>query len=168
MTGPARYPYVLAIYPNTRGFAFALFESPLSLMDWGAKEVRGAEKHSLCLARIESLFVRYRPQVLVLQNTFDEGSRRAARIMTLNADISAMGAEYGMRLIMYSRGEVMAAFAEFGAVNKHDVARVIATHIEALARYLPPRRKAWMAEPARMALFDAAALGLTFLRTGQA
>ena len=40
---------------------------------------------------------------------------------------------------------------------------MIATNVAALAHYVPPRRKAWMAEPARMALFDAAALGLTFL-----
>jgi hypothetical protein len=162
MTGIGRYPYVLAIYPNTRGFAFALFESPLSLVDWGAKDVRGAEKNALCLARIESLFIQHRPHVLVLQNTLNEGTRRAQRIAALNAEIAAIGVEYGMRLVTYSRQEVLSAFMAFGAENKHDIARVIATKVATLARYVPPRRKAWMAEPARMALFDAAALALTF------
>jgi hypothetical protein len=163
MTPIGRYPYVLAIYPNTRGFAFTLFESALSLVDWGAKEIRGPQKNAACLARIESLFERYRPHVLVLQNMLDGGSRRATRITDLNAEIAALGAKHESKLVSYSRQEVLNAFGAFGVSNKHDIATAIASHVAALARYVPPRRKAWMAEPARMALFDAAALALTFL-----
>jgi len=45
MNGLRRYALVLSIYPNTRGFAFVLFEGPLSPFDWGVKEVRGRGKH---------------------------------------------------------------------------------------------------------------------------
>jgi hypothetical protein len=37
-----RYSFVMAIYPNTRGFAFVLFEGPLSPVDWQAVEIRQA------------------------------------------------------------------------------------------------------------------------------
>ena len=44
MTLPIRYRLVTAIYLNSRGFGFALFEGPLAPLDWGTVEVRGKEK----------------------------------------------------------------------------------------------------------------------------
>jgi hypothetical protein len=56
------------------------------------------------------------------------------------------------------------AFAEFGLPNKHSMAELIAKHIPALEHYLPPPRKPWMSEDARMGIFDAAALALVFFQ----
>lgn len=162
MRSIGRTSYVLAVYPNTRGFAFTLFESTHSLADWGVREVRGTDKNAGCLARVQHLVERHRPHVLVLQNTFDGGTRRAARITELNSQIVALGTANELRIVSYSRHEVSRTFNIFGASSKHEIALAIANRIKTLARYVPPRRKAWMAEPARMALFDAAALALTF------
>jgi hypothetical protein len=41
MSGPRRYALVLAIYLNTRGFGFVLFEGHLSPFDWGNRLERG-------------------------------------------------------------------------------------------------------------------------------
>jgi hypothetical protein len=38
MISRRRYDLVLAIYPQTRGFAFVLFEGWLSPVDWGIHE----------------------------------------------------------------------------------------------------------------------------------
>ena len=70
-----------------------------------------------------------------------------------------------MKVTAYSRSDVLSAFAEFGVTNKHDIAKIVAKHVPALERYLPPPRKPWMSEDARMGLFDAAGLALTFFRT---
>jgi hypothetical protein len=70
-----------------------------------------------------------------------------------------------MKLVSYSREDVLSALRAFDALNKHYIAMVITEHIEALARYVPPRRKAWMLESARMGLFEAAALAAHVLMT---
>ena len=40
---------VLAVYPSTRGVAFALMKSPLAAIDWGIKGAYGADKNALLL-----------------------------------------------------------------------------------------------------------------------
>ena len=50
-------------------------------------------------------------------------------------------------------------------MTKHGIAQTIAKHIPALSLYLPPARKPWMSEDARMGLFDAAALALMFFQS---
>jgi hypothetical protein len=63
-----------------------------------------------------------------------------------------------VRVKTYSRAQVIQYFAELGAVTKHKIAEAIAKHIPALSLYVPPARKPWMSENARMGIFDAAAL----------
>jgi hypothetical protein len=79
-----RYDLVLAIYPQSRGFAYALFESWLSPVDWGIHEARGPRKNAQILARINSLLELHMPDVVVLQNMSDRGTRRVPRIQELN------------------------------------------------------------------------------------
>jgi hypothetical protein len=51
-----------------------------------------------------------------------------------------------------------------GFANKQMLAGLIAKHIPAFERHVPPPRKPWMSEDARMGLFDAAALALVFFQ----
>jgi hypothetical protein len=159
-----RYAVVLFIYLNTRGFAFILFEGPLSPFDWRVKEVRGRGKDGRCLAKIEGIIVRYQPDILVLQDTAPNGTVRAPRINHLNAAVAKLGEGRGFPVYAYSRDIVLNAFAHLGAANKQGIAEVIAKHVPAFERYVPPPRKPWMSEDARMGLFDAAALGLVFFQ----
>jgi hypothetical protein len=155
---------VLAVYPNTRGFAFVLFESALSPIDWGVKEVRGRRKHSRCIAKILMILDRYQPDILVIQDTTLHGTRRAARVSKLNAAVAALSVGRRMPVYAYSREEVRSAFANLGAPNKQSIAEMIAKYVPAFERYVPPPRKPWMSEDARMGLFDAAALALVFFQ----
>jgi len=156
---------VLAIYLSTRGFAFVLFESPLSPIDWAVKDIRRARKHERSLLGIAELVDRYQPGVMVLQDTSARGTTRVRRIRVLNAAIIELAENAGIETIAFSRGEVMRSFASAGVTNKRGLAEAIATHIPAFERYLPPPRKPWMSEDSRMNLFDAAALALTFFQS---
>jgi hypothetical protein len=164
MNQPRRYAVVLSVYLNTRGFAFVLFEGPLSPFDWGVKEVRGRIKHRRCLSNIEALLGRYQPDILVLQDTSPSGTIRAPRIEHLNAAIATVANGCGMPVYSYSREVVLTAFGYLGAPNKQRIAEAIAKHLPVFERYIPPPRKPWMSEDARMGLFDAAALGLVFFQ----
>ena len=164
MNGPRRYAFVLAIYLNTRGFAFVLFEGPLAPLDWSVREMRGPRKHARCLAKIVTLLDQYLPDVLVLQDT--AATLRARRIMKLNEAIAALAEARGLPVYLYSRDKVREAFVHFGVNNKQALAEIIAKHIPAFERYVPPPRKPWKSEDARMGIFDAAALALTFFQNG--
>ena len=157
-----RYALIIAIYLNTRGFAFVIFESSLSPVDWGVKEARGLRKHARSLAKIVAILDQYQPDILVLQDTLPQGTSRARRIIRLNAAIAELARPRGMALYAYSRADVWDAFRDVGVSNKQDLARVVALHIPAFERYVPPPRKPWKSEDARMGIFDAAALALTF------
>ena len=85
-----QHNFVLAIYPNSRGFAFAAFESALSPFDWGVKEIRGRDRNQQCLTAIVTILSRLQPAAVVLQDTSDQGTRRVRRIRNLNAQIATL------------------------------------------------------------------------------
>jgi hypothetical protein len=165
MNSRRRYNLVLAVYPNARGFAFALFEAPLAPVDWGVVEVRGENKNRECIQRISSMFGEYQPEALVLQDMSGREARRARRIRDLNEAIATLAETQGISIFAYSRAQVLKCFEDLGSPTRHRIAEVIAKHVPAFERYLPPVRKIWKSEDSRMGLFDAAALILTFFHT---
>ena len=164
MRDAKRHLITLAIYFSTRGSSFVLFEGTLSPYDWGIFEVRGPKRKATCHRKVTQLLDRYEIDVLVIQDTGPEGTRRAARMTTLNAAVEAAAREHGVPVFKYSRADVYSSFASAGFSNKQTLAELIAKHIPAFEQHVPPPRKAWKSEDARMALFDAAALALVFFQ----
>jgi len=162
MTWSSRDALVTAIYLNSRGFAFVLFEGELAPRNWGTIEARGKDKQERVLSRIDGLLSRYKPDVVVLQDTAQGGTDRPHRIRRLNETIAETAEKHGFPVSSFSRAEVREHFAYLGSVTKDTIAAAIAKHIPALERFLPPPRKVWKSEDARMGIFDAAALALTF------
>ena len=158
-----RYDLVLSVSLTIRGFAFILFEGPRTPVDWGIFDARGSKKNANCLARVSALVRRFRPDLLVLEHTEHISSLRSARVRSLSRDLCALAEEYGVPLARVSRQEIKNAFAPLGASTKDEIAEVIAEELPVLVRYLPPTRKPWMSEDARMGLFDAAALYLALV-----
>jgi hypothetical protein len=162
MNAPYQHDLVLALYPNARGFAFVLFEGAFSPVDWGIVWVRGSRKNRRCVRRFTQLIARNRPDVLLLENMAEQGSRRHSRIRVLNKRIGAMAARAGIGSVRYSRTEVRERFMQFTSPARYARAEFIARHIPVFEPLLPPPRKIWNSEDARMGIFDAAALALTY------
>src|SRR5690348_297254 len=101
-----RHTLVLALYPNTRGFAFVLSEGPLAPVDWAVVEVRGGKKNELCLRRITKLFNRYLPDAIVVQRMGEWATRRARRIQALNEQITSLAGSLKIKSYAFSRDEV--------------------------------------------------------------
>ena len=160
-----RRNFIFAIHLQTRGFAYVLFDESRIPIDWGVYDARGADKNARCLIRINSLLELHTPDVLVLQDMSERGTRRARRIRELNRRAAELADQRGVRVKTYSRAQVVEYFAELGAVTKHKIAEAIAKHIPALDYYVPPARKPWMSEDARMGIFDAAALAWMFFHS---
>jgi Holliday junction resolvasome RuvABC endonuclease subunit len=164
MNSPRRYALTMSLYVNSRGFAFVLFEGTLSPYDWGVFEIRGASKHLRVVEKVTSLLRRYVPDVLIMQDMGPEGTRRANRVAVLNGALGSVAQELGIPIFSYSRADVYDAFRSMGFANKQMLAALIAKHIPAFERHVPPPRKPWMSEDAKMGLFDAAALALLFFQ----
>src|SRR5262249_21331222 len=146
----------------SRGFAFVLFEGPLAPCDWAVVEVRGKHKRERILRRIDLLLVRYRPDFLVLQDTSEAGTPRPHHIRHLNEAVGNLAERHGMPISLFSREKVRQNFSYLGEATKDAIAAAIAKHIPAFERFRPLPRKVWKSEHARMGIFDAAALALTF------
>jgi hypothetical protein len=168
MISRRRYRLVSAIYPSSRGFAFVLFESSLAPVDWGVHEARVADKNAHCLKRVTSLFELHTPDVLVLQDMSEQGTRRAPRIRELNYKVAEQAETFGMLIRFYSRAQIRERFLQDGATTKSAIAEMIVKHVPALKLYVPPARKLWMKEHPHMGIFDAAALALMFFQTSDA
>jgi Holliday junction resolvasome RuvABC endonuclease subunit len=155
---------VLAIYLSTHGFAFVLFESLQAPFDWGVHgpPPSGADRNEWCQRRVAKIFEQSVPELLVLQDMSKGAFRRTDRIQQLNQAVIERAEAHGIPVFAYSREQVRVCFAQYGIATKDAIAEAIAKNVPALARYTPPKRKPWMSEDRRMALFDAAALALTF------
>jgi hypothetical protein len=162
MTSPRKYALTMSLYTNSRGFAFVLFEGTLSPYDWGTFDFRGPRKDQLVADKVTRLLHQYVPDVLVTQDT--EGTLRAKRLALLNRKLGTLAQELGIPVFTYSRNEIYREFKSMEFTNKQTFAVLIAKHIPAFERHVPPPRKPWMSEDARMGLFDAAALALVFFQ----
>lgn len=161
MTGARRGELVLALHPHARGVAFALFESPLSPIDWGVKRVTGGEKNAQSLEVIKCLVERLQPDILVLEDLTSGRVRRSRRIRRLQWLIASYGEGQSIEVHWINRQDIRECFKAVGAVTRYEIAQAIASQIHAFGHRLPPVRQIWMTEDARMGLFDAASLVMT-------
>jgi len=152
---------VLAIHPFTRGYAFALFEGPLSPIDWGIKDIRGGNKNSRSFDAAKALIARTHPDVVVLEDYAGSLVRRSRRIKRLQSLIASHASAESLDWRHYARDVVRDCFKRVGAVTRYEIAQAIAAQVAAFESKLPPVRKLWEPEDPRMALFDAASLALT-------
>lgn len=154
-----RCDLVMAFYPNARGFAYAVFEGPLSPVDWGMSDIPHHGRVSACVRRLSVLTGRYRPDVLVLRKGSESGTGSANTLIEAAEELAAWD---GLPTYQLSRKNIKRAFADIGSPTRYAIAEAIAKQIPMFAPLLPPPRKIWNGEDGRMGLFDAAALALTF------
>lgn len=152
---------ILALSPTTRGIGFSLFEGPQKPIDWGIKEAR-IRKNARCLAKVSELIAFYEPDAIVVEDHTDESSRRSRRVKQLIQSVLDLAEKKHIAVRVFSRSMVHAAFSQFGAHTKYDIAKAIATWLPEFEERLPRYRKPWMTEDYRMGIFDAIALALTY------
>ena len=153
---------VLSVYPTVRGYAFVLFDSPLSPHDWGSKAIKHDVGSAKTIASIKDMLDRFRPDVLVLEDVKERQAKRTLRLKRIVTALRPVARSLSVEVVLVKRKDVRAAFAQFGAINKLDIAKVIASKMEAFAPRMPKARKTWQAQDPRMALFDAASRALTY------
>lgn len=154
-----RRELVMAIFPNTRGFGYAVFEGLLPV-DWGVSDVRGRNRDHVCLRRITALLRKYDPDVLLLR---DPAGTRGPRVAALIKDIANLPRPPNTVCLAISRTDVRGAFNYLKRPTRQMIARAIGDRIPFLDLLVPRPRKIWNSENRHMGLFDAVALALTYL-----
>lgn len=159
---PLRTQRVLAIDPTVRGYAFAVLEGPDAIIDWGVTQVAPKEKNRRSLRSIEEKIISYEPEVIVLEDSGANSSRRSARVRQLINEISLIAEKRRIVRRRFSRSRVRTAFRFVGKPNKQAIAKAIAERFPELRPRLPRERKPWMSEDERMNIFDAVSLALAY------
>lgn len=161
MTGPIGSSSILAIEPSSRGICFTVFDSKRQLIDWGGRRVRTV-KNPVCRAIARNLIRGYHPEFVVLEDADHTSSRRNARIRALISSIALDAREDGYAVVALSRRAVLKRFSLAGISSIDDIAEELCRLYPQLHPRLPLRRRRWESERYSLAVFKAAALGVTF------
>lgn len=154
---------VFAIDPTVKGYAFAVFEGPDTLLDWGIVQVSPKEKNRRVLRSIEEKLARYEPSVIVLEDYQTGPSKRWSRVKALLEKIAALGAARHVPCRSISRAQVRALFPHLSKPTRTAIAAAIAERFPEIRPTLPPVHKFWYeAEEERLNIFDAAALAIAY------
>lgn len=165
MIGAARKrTLTLAVAPTTRGFGWAVFDGPLSLLDWGSVFAR-SEKNLRSVRKFERLLDDLQPEAVVME----EPSSRLTRSKRVHELQQLLTSSARLKLIAvetYRAEQVKSCFAAYGAQHHHEIAEAISRQFPELVHKLPRKRAAWMTTDQRMGLFLAVALALTHFLVG--
>ena len=160
----SKHSRVIGIAPSAKGFGYAVFEGKETLVDWGISHVE-RNKTVLSLRKVEKLILRYRPDVLAIQDYWAKDSRRAIRIQDLGTRLRALAKNLDVRVILISRRKVDRVIVGHERATKYVLAQALAKLFpEELSSRLPPKRRPWTSEDNRMDIFDAVALALVVVR----
>lgn len=151
---------VLAVYPNTRGFGYAFFETATEPQDCGMVSIMPI-CNGKSLNRIKKFISHYEPTLVVLQDVTAVTTRRAQRVKSLVDSIIQYCKEVNLPTVEYSKEQIKFVFEQFNANTKHDIAKLITGWLPQFKNKLPKLRKPWMCEDYHMGMFDAIALALT-------
>jgi len=148
-------PRILAVDLHPRSFAFAVFEGPRKLIDWGARSFRTGTNAVLVRERqkLAHLLDRYTPRIILLQKP------KARDISRMLAAIRREAVARRIPVRVLSPEALRRAFSGRSG-NKYEIAAAIAASLPELRTILPPKRKPWESERYTMSIFDAAAVGI--------
>ena len=152
---------VIAIDPTWHGFGVVVLEGPTNLIDWGMKKSYSDNSRNAIVRKIKTILDFYEPDVLVVEDCAHRLSRRGTSAREIIRAILELAAQTAVKTRRVSIVSVRQAFSEDGRATKHEIAIALTSQFPELGVHLPAKRKAWMPEDPRMAIFDAAALALT-------
>jgi len=156
-----KYFRIFAVSLSANGFGCALMEGA-TLVDYRNK-VFLADKNANSLAQIEKAIVRNHPDVLILHDVNAKGTYRAPRIKELHRKVVGLAKKRKLTVAKVSNTELRTMLLDDPKGTKHDMAERIAKQFpDEFASRVPPKRKAWTSEYARMDIFDAVALAVVF------
>jgi hypothetical protein len=147
-----------------RGLAFVWFERG-ELIDWGTRSCGREPKAGRAL--LDVLVNVSAADIVVLEDPDAEGCLRRAHIKQFLRVAAAHARRQGLRVVKVARRDVGMIWRDRGSSTKQAIAAKLADHFTELRHLVPPPRKLFMDEVARLQIFDALTLVLAaFDRAG--
>lgn len=154
---------LIAVEVRRHGFAFVILESR-DVLDCGSRTCQRSDAPVCLSLRFRRMLINHCPAVVVMNAS---GRQRNSSLNDSRNDIARALRRTcnGLRVevVELSSAAVLAHFAIQNARTKYEIARAVASSLPELSWKLPPQRKAWESEHYRMPVFNAAALGLTYM-----
>jgi hypothetical protein len=157
---------ILALDLRLQRFGFGVLEGQPQLLDWGIKTYRATDTHSRALVvrkRVVPLLTLFRPSVIVANHVSGLHVSRGPGHYHIVRAIEHEAREQSAELILLGRKEIQRVFGKGGQSTKDEIAAQVALLFPELTWKLPSVRKTWESEHHNMTLFDAIALGITYL-----
>ena len=149
---------IMAIYPNGRGFGFALMTSAKEPIDCRSLEL-SSKSQKKYIKRIRNLLTYYRPTLLIIEDIKD--AKKSKRIEELQEGIQSLTSELNLKVARYSRTQTKEVFASFNAHTRYEIAKCIYDWFPNMGLRLPKVKKVWESDDFDMGGYDALSLALT-------
>ncbi len=149
----AQITRIVAVDVKSGESGYAVFEAPLRLVDWGLKRTKGPKQNARHIADLLALF---QPSVVVILRIATNSKRNSVSVRRTVQAVRGEARRASLPIAIVSERAVKTFFERNGFRTRHEIASALATSFPELAWKLPPRRKMWQTEYARMSL------GLTY------
>jgi hypothetical protein len=153
-------PMVLGIYPMAQGFGWAVFESPLALVQCRLfLSPKGSP--DAWLKRADQLMGFFKPEAVVVEAFDPSSTDRHAVVERVGKRIVDLATDRGCVVEILTRQEVGKALGRPLDADRRSIAHEVAARIPTLGYRVPkPRTKFGDGEPRSLSVFSAAALVL--------
>jgi hypothetical protein len=115
--------------------------------------------HSCLAQQLDRVLLTYPPSMAIISSSAGVNPKKR----TLRRKLKAAAVSRGIELAEARPAVIRRYFSRFNAGTRYEIAQVVAEMFPELAWKLPPKRRAWQHEAARMSIFDAAAVVVAHL-----
>src|ERR1700723_4687987 len=153
---------ILAVEIRAGRIGYAVFETPLRLLDFGATWFNSS---SVARLRLKRLLRACHPSTIVLRRRSKAGLRRNLSFASLAKPARSEASQSSAAVTQINERAFKAFYEHHNCRNKYDVAAFLANTFPETAWRLPPRRKSYNSEPRSIIYFDSVAVGMAYLET---
>jgi len=157
-TEPGR---ILAIDVFGSGFAYCILDPQGFRIETGLRRPKSTHP-SRIITFVRDLLGRYQPTTCVVEDLSVNKARRSSRAYQVLSNISNYVKEQGLQLVHISKTQVRETLQ---AKTKQAIAtQLVESYYPEMEYKLPQKRNIWDSEHPNMNLFDALALGYTYVQ----
>tara|TARA_B100001146_G_scaffold224002_1_gene240219 strand:+ start:5213 stop:5713 length:501 start_codon:yes stop_codon:yes gene_type:complete len=151
---------IVSIYPYTRGFAYAVMDSALEVIESRLFDIKEYD-HQKTMELSQNVILKHQPSIVILENTNCNYCRKGPRAKQLIRSIAAWVKRNEIDLQFISRVDIRDVFERWNAKNKYEIAEVLKRNIQDLQSFVMEKPKYPGREPNIEAIFSAVSMGVT-------
>ena len=150
----------VAIYIHSRGFSYAVMDSPLELIETRLWEIPLKETTRIKRA-MQMVIQKHQPSTLIVEDCNSRYSRKGKRAKNLIHSLVLWAKKNSIPCYAYTRDDIRSVFEPWKAKNRHQISEVLVRNIEQLKSYAYEKPSYPNKEKNVAAIFVAVSLSVT-------